>query len=32
MWDLMLWMPWQSVQTGACETPRAMALPWTEVM
>jgi hypothetical protein len=25
---LMVWMPWQSVQTGASELPRAIAWPW----
>ena len=25
---LMVWMPWQSVQTGARPLPRAMAWPW----
>src|SRR5579862_3681134 len=25
---LMEWMPWQSVHTGACQFPLAMACPW----
>ena len=24
----MVWMPWQSVHTGACSLPRAIACPW----
>src|ERR1700740_2977643 len=26
--DLMVWMPWQSVHTGASQFPRATASPW----
>src|SRR4051812_14212957 len=32
MCALMRWMPWQSVHTGALSLPRAMALPWIDVM
>jgi hypothetical protein len=32
MCALMLWMPWQSVHTGACPLPRCRAWPWMLVM